>query len=68
MFLVTSEQMTNSVQGMSDPQCVDELRCALCATPVGWCSTGTFTDFYTTDCNTLNHCVDCQDTSEKEQR
>jgi hypothetical protein len=67
MLLVTSDQMTNSVEGMSDPQCVDQLRCALCATPVGWCSSGTFTDFYTDDNHTFNLCVDCQDTSETEK-
>ena len=67
LMLVTSEQLTDTVQGMSDPQCVDELSCAVCTTAVGWCSTGTFTDFYTDDSDTLNLCVDCHDTSEMEQ-
>jgi hypothetical protein len=65
--LVKQEQMTNTVQGMSDPQCVDELSCVVCETAIGWCSTGTFTDFYTDDSDTLNLCVDCHDTSETEQ-
>lgn len=57
--LVTQEKMTNSVQGMNDPQQVDELTCTDCGAPIGWCSTGTFTDFYTDNTNTV--CIDCHE-------
>lgn len=59
MELVTSEQMTDTVRGMSDPQCIDELSCAACSTAIGWCSTGTFTDFYTDPTDTHHICTDC---------
>lgn len=57
--LMTQDKMTNTVQGMSDPQQVDELSCADCDTPIGWCSTGSFTDFYTD--NTYTVCIDCHE-------
>jgi hypothetical protein len=65
MFLLTREEMTDEVQGLSDPQCVDELSCEVCEEPVGWCSTGTFTDFYTDDSDTLNLCVDCYESRDE---
>lgn len=65
MRIVTSELLTNDEEGLRSPQHIDELSCMVCETAIGWCSTGTFTDFYTDDL--LNLCIDCHDTSEMEQ-
>jgi hypothetical protein len=67
MLLLTREEMTDDVEGLSNPRCIDELSCEVCEAPVGWCSTGTFTDFYTDDSDTLDLCVDCYESRDEDK-
>lgn len=67
LHLITVDDLTNDEEGLRIPQHIDELSCAVCEAAVGWCSEGSFTDFFTDDSDTLNLCIDCHDTSETEQ-
>lgn len=59
---VTQDALTNYEEGLSNPQHIDELSCVVCDDAVGWCSTGSFTDFFTDDSDSHNLCIDCHDT------
>lgn len=68
MLFVSTADMTDEVNGMADPQCVDELRCDECAAPVGWCSSGSFTDFFTDQSDQHKLCADCHDNLESTEQ
>ena len=67
MRIITADEMTNDEEGLRVPQHIDELRCESCSTPVGWCSQGSFTDFFTDESEKHNLCSDCHDNLENDE-
>ena len=68
MHLITADDLTNDEEGLRVPQHIDELRCEHCAAPVGWCSEGSFTDFFTDESDQHNLCSDCCDNLESNEQ
>lgn len=55
-------QVTDEVDGMTVPRCVDEFTCRDCGTALGWESHGgTFIEFWTNLSDTETLCDDCCD-------
>jgi hypothetical protein len=61
MIRITKEELVSHEEGLRIPQHIDELRCAVCSTPIGWCSEGSFIDFYEDDSKEFDLCTDCKE-------
>jgi hypothetical protein len=61
MNIVTAKEMTEEEEGFSIPMFIDELECEDCNQGIGWCSEGSFTEFYTDEQEKHYKCEDCHD-------